>query len=114
MSSTKTELIHTLSILLELDPPEKKDLSNLKVDTLESMVSSYIENARKSNIRMVDEHVNHTLPTVGPLIEVLDSKGKWVKCRRKNFIVDQPDVELVKEDGTKFYRPRTNIRWKYA
>lgn len=113
--ANKPENINTLSILMSLDKEARKDLENLKPITLEKLVESYIENARKSNVRMVDEHINTLLPPVGTKILVMVD-DKWVACKRKEFITSNSPTVSFEDLGTKeiFIRPRTNIKWKVA
>lgn len=110
--ATKPENITTLTILLELDKADAKDLANLKPQTLENMVSSYIENAKRSNIKQIDEHINTGLPVVGPKILVF-FEDKWVLCKRKEFInSNSVTVEFETLNGKVFELRRTNIKWK--
>ena len=112
MAATKPENINTLRILLSLDKEAAKDLANLSPLTLEKITESYIENARRSNIKMVDEHINTMLPVVGSNI-LVNKDGEWVKCKRESFINSSTAlVEFVLPTGSKFSLPRTNIKWK--
>lgn len=111
--ATKPENINTLRILLSLDKEATKDLANLKPATLEKITESYIENARASNIKMVDEHINKSLPPVGINLLVL-MDDEWVACKRNEFITDRNavHVDFHTKDGKVHKLRRSNIKWK--
>lgn len=110
--ATKPENVNTLAILLELDKDDKKDLANLKPKTLENMVSSYIENAKRTNLKAIEEHINTSLPVVGTNIMVM-LDGEFVKCKRETFLIDNTKpVTFIRPDETTFSLAREKIRWK--
>jgi hypothetical protein len=110
--ATKPENINTLTILLELDKEARKDLAALKPATLELITQNYIENARKTNHKMVDEHVNTNLPVVGVNILVFH-EGEYTPCKRERFITSrQTELEFKRPDGSSFVLPKANIKWK--
>lgn len=111
--ASKEENINTLGILLCLEPAHKKDLNKLSAETLDYMRAMYSENALQSNIKMTDEHVNHSLPTVGPYVQVWH-QGKFVEGRRENFVTNKNhEIEFITRDGNRFYVKAINMKWKY-
>lgn len=112
--ASKQEHLHTLGILLSLEPAHKKDLSKLSPDTLEYIVEQYIENARKTNIKMVDEHINTNLPIVGPYI-LVQKDGEFIEAKRESFVPDKRHrIEFITREGERFSLPANRIKWKYS
>lgn len=112
--ASKQEHLHTLGILLSLEPAHKKDLSKLSPDTLEYIVEQYIENARKTNIKMVDEHINTNLPIVGPYI-LVQKDGEFIEAKRESFVPDKRHrIEFITREGVRFSLPANRIKWKYS